>query len=108
MAPFQPYSGVLVLPRTMAPGGLEALDRGRVLGGYVVLIQARTPGGSDSLGDDDVLDRYRDSVQWAKAVAALDGCLGGPGLLPGGVECRSAKGVELGVDLFDTIDEGID
>ena len=53
-------------------GALQALDHGGVMVGHPVGIERRAAGREDAAGGVEILDRHRNTVQWAQMMARQD------------------------------------
>ena len=71
-----PNSGVLVLPRTIAPAARTAADDAFVRRGDMVAEDRAAVGRAQALGLLQVLDADRQAVQWRQIVAARHGRIG--------------------------------
>ena len=106
VTPFQPNSGVVVLPIRTAPASLQPGHRRRIdLPRAVGDDSARAAPGRPAARQEDVLDRNRHAVERRERRAGRPPGLGGRGLAERRFRVDKAEGVDAGVEPGDAVEK---
>ena len=107
VVPDWPNSGVLVLPRMIAPACRTRSTSDGIFVGDVVSEDVAAHGAADALGELQVLDGDGDAVEGPEIITAGYSCFCGRGRLPGEVCGHGKIRVELGVKGVDAVQEEV-
>ncbi len=89
------------------PGGLEASDRGAVIGRLEALQDLRAGRRFDALLAEEILQRDRHTIERRERGVGLEPGVGGGGLLEGLRRADPEEGMDLRIDALDSAELGL-